>query len=63
MGLSFFNAERIKKQRLEMLNEENQTLLDKSQTEEPTSPDLIGDEVGNPKELEEIAVKPRKKRK
>ena len=67
MGLSFFNAERIRKERLEKLNATNIT-SENTSDEEPTSPDLFGVEVGTeePKEVkvvEEQVVKPAKRKR
>lgn len=58
MGLSFFNAERAKKARLEEIKKDSHNSL-----EEPTSPELIGVEVGQQEKVEEIAVKPTKKKR
>jgi len=55
MGLSFFNAERQRKQALD------NSLSFKTSQEEPTSPSLRGVEV-EPKEDEKEFVKPKKKK-
>lgn len=55
MGLSFFNAERQRKKAIE------DSFSSNTSNEEPTSPSLRGDEVGEPQEEKEY-VKPKKKR-
>ena len=73
MGLSFFNAERVRKERLEKLNNEKFTPIITSD-EEPTSPVIDGDEVGEQpkeeikeqeeqKEVKEQVVKPAKRKR
>ena len=55
MGLSFFNAERQRKKAIE------DSFSSNTSNEEPTSPSLRGDEVGEPQEEKEY-VKPKKTR-